>query len=75
MDVCDNRGIDFSCTGAISAVVNGSDGPCGRKTANRVGASKFATPRSWALARLGKAAYVLVPGRDFFIMSFFEGEN
>src|SRR5262249_15965717 len=57
-----------SCTDGVSAVANaawlslqkiGSDAPRGRKTANQVGASKFARPCS-ELARFGKAAYTLV---------------
>src|SRR5882757_6898109 len=54
-----------SCTDGVSAVATaawlslrmiGSDAPRGRKTANRVGASKSASPCSWARARFGKAA-------------------
>ena len=42
--------------------VIGSDAPRGRKTANQIGASKPASPCSWALAGFGKAAYTLVHG-------------
>jgi hypothetical protein len=54
----------------------GSDAPRGRKTANRVGASKSASSCSWALARFGKVAYTYVRGDVIFVaMSFFEGET
>ena len=54
----------------------GSDAPRGRKTANQVGASKSASPCSWALARFGKAAYALVHADVICAaMAFFAGET